>query len=163
MTLQLNFAIELKVSPIKPCRFSVFTKANLGENKNKQQTNKQLTNVSTNIKQLAVLPYISGLSERLSKIYNKHISLCSKPGYTVRHALVAPKDLVQMLDKCHCGVVYHVECTKCEVCYIRETGQTLKTIMAEHEKSARDKNYKSALSQHQLDTGHKMDFRAAFP
>ena len=58
------------------------------------------------------------------------------------------------------GPLNNVEYTKCDGCYIGETGWTLKTRMGEHEKSARDRNYKSALSQHQLDLGHKIDFNS---
>ena len=97
------------------------------------------------------------MTEKLHRIYKKHnIMLCSKPGRTIRQALVAPKDPVDMLDKC--GVIYNIECGSCSENYIGETGRSLKVRLKEHQKSARDGDYKSALSQHQLETGHQIDF-----
>ena len=100
---------------------------------------------------------MGGLSEKLCRIYKKHnITLCSKPGHTLRQALVAPKDPVDKLDKC--GVVYNIDCGGCSKCYIGETGRPLKTRLKEHVKSVKEGDCKSALSQHNLDTGHKVDF-----
>ena len=104
-----------------------------------------------------VLPYVAGLSEKLNRVYKKHnITLCSKPGYTLRQALVAPKDPVEPPDKC--GVVYSIECSNCPKTYIGETGRPLKTRLKEHQKSAKVGDLKSALSQHQLETGHRVNF-----
>ena len=70
--------------------------------------------------QLLVLPYIKWVSEKLHRIYRKHnITLCSKPGRTIRQALIAPKDPVDMLDKC--GVIYNIDCGSCPDNYIGET------------------------------------------
>ena len=77
-------------------------------------------------RQLVVLPYVAGLSEKLCRVYKKHnVTLCSKPGRTLRQALVSPKDPVEPLDKC--GVVYNIKCETCQESYIGETGRTLST------------------------------------
>jgi predicted GIY-YIG superfamily endonuclease len=97
------------------------------------------------------------ISEKLARVYRKHgITLCSKPGFTLRQALVAPKDPIKMMDKC--GTVYRVNCAECEGVYIGETGRTLQIRMGEHEKSVSEGNQKSALSQHNIRSGHRIDF-----
>ncbi|XP_019636532.1 PREDICTED: uncharacterized protein LOC109479099, partial [Branchiostoma belcheri] len=48
-----------------------------------------------------VLPYIHGVTERLKRVYAKHnVSLYSKPGFTLRNALVRPKDPLAPGEKC---------------------------------------------------------------
>ena len=57
------------------------------------------------------------MTERLQRVYKKHnIALHSKPGYTIRQALVAPKDKLQTDEKQ--GIVYSVKCAFCEEEYM---------------------------------------------
>ena len=65
-----------------------------------------------------VLPYLKCLPERLKRIYQKHnITLHSKPKYTLRDTLVAPKDKLTTDEK-H-GVVHSVKCSDCDDEYRR--------------------------------------------
>ncbi|XP_019615955.1 PREDICTED: uncharacterized protein LOC109463556, partial [Branchiostoma belcheri] len=64
-----------------------------------------------------VLPYIHGVTERLKRVYAKHnVSLYSKPGFTLRNALVRPKDPLAPGEKC--GVIYKIKCEECGEVYV---------------------------------------------
>ena len=90
-------------------------------------------------------------------MFRKHnIALHSKPGYTLRQALVAPKDKLSSDDKQ--GVIYSVRCQGCYGEYIGETERKLSTRMREHTMSVTKGNEKSALSTHYLKTGHTFDW-----
>ena len=105
-----------------------------------------------------VLPYMKGTTERLKRAYAKHnISLFSKPGYTLRNALVRPKDPLEKEEKC--GVVYKIDCGVCQATYIGETERSLASRIPEHQKSVDINNSKSALSQHQVKTGHVISIK----
>ena len=67
-------------------------------------------------------------------MYKKlNTALHSKPGYTIRQALVALKDKLQTDEKQ--GVVYSVKCALCEEEYVRETHRPLSTRLKEHRAS----------------------------
>ena len=101
----------------------------------------------------AVLPYMKGVTERLKRVYAKHnVSLFSKPGYTLRNALVRPKDPLLPSEKW--GVVYKIACEQCGDVYVGETERSLGERIAEHQKSIDNKDCKSALSQHLLKSRH---------
>ncbi|XP_078698375.1 uncharacterized protein LOC144925943 [Branchiostoma floridae x Branchiostoma belcheri] len=103
----------------------------------------------------AVLPYIKGTTERLKRVFAKHnVSLFSKPGYTLRNPLVSPKDPLDPSEKF--GVIYKFVCEHCGETYVGETERSLGERSGEHQKSIDRKDYKSALSQHQLQTGHRV-------
>jgi hypothetical protein len=104
-----------------------------------------------------VLPYVQGMTERLQRVFRKHnIALHSKPGYTLRQALVAPKDKLLTDEKQ--GVVYSVKCEVCDKEYIGETERPLSTRMKEHKTSVLKGNDKSALGTHYLETHHTFDW-----
>ena len=49
--------------------------------------------------QYVVLPYMKGVMERIQWAFNKHnIRLYSKAGYTVRNAVVSPKDPLEKIQ-----------------------------------------------------------------
>ncbi len=79
-----------------------------------------------------VIPYVSGLSEKLRRIFNKqHIPVFFKPGNTLRQKLVHPKDRTPHTQKSN--LVNAVQCSKeCNDLYISETKQTLHKRMAQH-------------------------------
>ncbi|KAI8514068.1 Integrator complex subunit 4 [Branchiostoma belcheri] len=105
-----------------------------------------------------VLPYIHGVTERLKRVYAKHnVSLYSKPGFTLRNALVRPKDPLAPGEKC--GVIYKIKCEECGEVYVGETERSLGERTSEHQKSLHQKDCKSALSQHQLQAGHNITTR----
>ncbi|KAI8507128.1 hypothetical protein Bbelb_155670 [Branchiostoma belcheri] len=64
-----------------------------------------------------VLPYIYGVTERLKRVYAEHnVSLYSKPGFTLRNALVRPNDPLAPGEKY--GVIYKIKCEECGEVYV---------------------------------------------
>ena len=111
----------------------------------------------TRSKTNVVLLYVQGMTEQLQWVFRKHdIALHSKPGYTLRQALVAPKDKLSSDEKQ--GVIYSVRCQSCDGEYIGETERKLSTRMREHRAPVTNGNEQSALSIHNLRTGHTFDW-----
>ena len=74
----------------------------------------------------ACLPYISGLTEPLTRLLRKNdIRVVSKPAKTLQQEFPSPK-FRQPLDL-QCNVVYKIPCSDCGCSYIGETGRCLKT------------------------------------
>ena len=106
---------------------------------------------------MVVLPYTQGISEKLCRIYKKHqINVAFKPGNALRRSLVAPKDKTPA-DQC-CGIIYQIEYDGCNSHYIGELGRQLKTRLNEHKKSVHTGTLSSALSEHQLESGHSINW-----
>ena len=104
-------------------------------------------------KGFAVVPYVKGVTERLQRVFKKHgICLYPKAGYTIRNAVVRPKDPLDTVEQC--GVVYQCACEVCGESYVGETGRSLGERLTEHQKSVDKGDMSSALSQHQELTGH---------
>ncbi len=77
------------------------------------------------------LPYIRGLSEKLTPIFQQHgIGTYHKPFNIVRSLLVHPKDKTKNDQKWH--VIYKISCSDYDETYIREKGRTLGCRMREH-------------------------------
>jgi hypothetical protein len=77
------------------------------------------------------LPYISGLSEKLTTIFRNHnVGTYHKPINTIRSFLVHPKD--KIADAKKCGVVYQVNCANCDATYVGEAIRSLNTRYNDH-------------------------------
>ena len=76
-------------------------------------------------------------------------------GFTVRNAVVSPKDSLDTYEKC--GVVH--ECS-CEVCRKRYIGRFVGERVEEHAKSLAMGVDKLSLSQHQVNSGYRMDSKS---
>ena len=78
------------------------------------------------------LPYVQGLSERLSKIFRQHsVSVYHKPVNTLRSILVHLKDKTPKDKKC--GVIYEITCDQDPAhLYIDETKSQLGKCFKEH-------------------------------
>ena len=86
----------------------------------------------------------------------KHnITLVSKPDTTIRDLLVNPKYKTD--KKKICGSIYKINCKDCEHFYLGESNRQLTIRLAEHSKSIRDGDQKSATSEHVIKTKHCID------
>ena len=74
---------------------------------------------------------------------------------SVRNAVVSPKDPLDMCEQC--DVIYECSCEVCGKIYMGETGRSFGERVEEDAKSLERGNEKSALSQHKVKSGHRMD------
>ena len=103
-------------------------------------------------RQLDQSPYVSGLSEHLSRVFRaQDIRTYHKPYNTLRSTLVHPKDRTPTEKKT--GVVYDITCSDCGEHYIGETARTLEKRLGEHQKQTT-----SAIQEHQSQANHKIDW-----
>ena len=127
-----------------------------GELQGKSKNVKKVKDQKEKQKGFVVLPYCKGISERLKRVFKKHgVSLYSKAGQTIRQSLVRPKDPLDPPEQC--GVIYQTDCDVCGEIYVGETGRSLGERTVEHQKSIDKQDMKSALSQHQEQTGHRVN------
>ena len=103
-----------------------------------------------------VIPYVSGVSEKLRRIFNKHnIPVFFKPSNTLRQKLVHPKDRTPHTQKSN--LVYAVQCSQeCKDQYIGETKQPLNKRMAQHRR-ANSSGQDSAVYLHLKEKTHSFD------
>ena len=127
-------------------------------------------------KGLVVVPYVSGVSERIARVYKKHgFATSFKPHKTLRQMLVHPKDKLDHLQKAE--TVYEIPCAGCPKTYIGETGRAFGTRLQEHKKdvskfekkpytrstrkdSTADQ-HKSAITDHVAATNHAINWTEA--
>ncbi|XP_060756448.1 uncharacterized protein LOC132867510 [Neoarius graeffei] len=100
-----------------------------------------------------VIPYISGLSEKLRRIFYKHnIPVCFRPSNTLKQKLVHPKDRIPRHKQDN--VVYAIQCSEqCTDSYIGETKQPLHRRMAQHRRAS-SSGQDSAVYLHLNNKGH---------
>ena len=83
---------------------------------------------------MIVLPYVGGLTEKLTRIFKKRrISTAVKPHTTLRSLLVKPKDKCEPREG-----VYTIDCQGCEGRYIGEIKRMLNTRVKEHRKEVEE-------------------------
>ncbi|XP_072048709.1 uncharacterized protein [Amphiura filiformis] len=96
--------------------------------------NKDNPNAEKN-KGCVVIPYIAGVSEKISRIMKKHnISTAMKPHTTIKKMLVHPKDKQEKERTANC--VYEIPCKSCPQTYIGETKRQFGVRMSEHKREA---------------------------
>ena len=105
-------------------------------------------------KPMVVLPYVQGVTEKVTRILKPHARVATKPGTNLKNMLVRPKDK-RKKDQ-NSGLVYQYEC-ECGKVYVGETCRTIRTREKEHKRAIRnlDDNH-SGVSKHVLDTGHSI-------
>ena len=121
-------------------------------------TEEKSTRSNSPPRSMASLPYIKGVSEKLSRVLKKHdIRASFRPMHTLRKALVHPKDKPEKIDTM--GVVYDIPCKDCDSHYIGETERKFSVRKKEHEAAIRlNQPDKSAIAEHALTEKHSIDF-----
>ena len=104
-------------------------------------------------KPLVVLPYVKGVTERVTRVLKPHARVATKPAKNLRNILVKAKDKRETVQ--NTGLVYQYECCQCKKVYIGETCRSIKAREAEHKRAIKnmDVNH-SGISQHVIETGH---------
>ncbi|XP_062714319.1 uncharacterized protein LOC134291055 [Aedes albopictus] len=110
-------------------------------------------------KKYVSIPYIPGLSEKVSKTLKQHeITASFKPCDKVKNTVFTKlKDAIPPMKQTN--VVYSIPCGACEEKeYIGQTSQTLDKRIAQHRNSIRTKASATGLTQHAVENGHHFDF-----
>ena len=105
-----------------------------------------------------VLPYVRGVSERISRILSKfNVRVSHKPLKKLCNFFPSLKDPVPFESTC--GIVYEVSCSDCECVYVGQTKNSLKTRLNQHRAACRlFQPEKSALAEHAIDAGHRVNW-----
>ena len=101
------------------------------------------------------IPYIKGLSEKISRILKDFNIRGVMKTQTLKDSLSRPKDKIKFEDRT--GVIYQIPCNDCSKVYIGETKRRLAVRLAEHKESCTDitKHEKSAIGEHRYETDHQ--------
>ena len=104
------------------------------------------------------LPYVQGLSEKLSGILKPfNIKIASRNTNGLSHFFKSTKDPIPKLDTAN--VVYNIPCSDCTAAYIGTTKRPLKTRIHEHKKDVYNPPEKwTALTKHAWHQDHKFNF-----
>ncbi|GAA51998.1 hypothetical protein CLF_107197 [Clonorchis sinensis] len=157
--------------PIRPVLSGSQTKANQGYPASliRRQLRRVLVPVEKPKREwlgTAVIPYKPGTSETIRRILNTaNIRVGFQRGNTLRSALVQLKDRLPANRTRDC--VYKIKCSDCIKVYIGQTARELHTRIVEHKRKINKPprnadEYRallkdSAIAEHALDTGHKID------
>ena len=88
------------------------------------------------INNYAVLPYIKGLTEPLTRILKRYdIQVTNKPLQTLEQEFPSPKD--RPSTEKQTNVIYKIDCMDCSWCYIGETGRCFETWKKEHTRNTK--------------------------
>ena len=119
----------------------------------KAKKNKKSSNLAEQSNKVSMaLPYIKGLSEKLTNIYRDHgVSTYHVPINTIRSILVHPKEKTPDANKC--GVIYKFSCPECSDTYLGETSRSLGTRFKEHSKL---KAPLTAIGEHSINHNHQI-------
>ena len=138
----------------------------------KKGNNKQENDVKS--KGMVVLPYVSGLSEKLARIFKKRgIVTAMKPQSTLKSLLVHPKDKTDPKEG-----VYTIDCKGCDKKYVGETKRKLKVRVKEHKtetekisksvvytrdrkRQSQSEMWGSALTDHSVKENHVINWESA--
>ena len=138
----------------------------------KKGTSKQENDVKS--KGMVVLPYVSGLSEKLARIFKKRgIVTAMKPQSTLKSFLVHPKDKTDPKEG-----VYTIDCKGCDKKYVGETKRKLKVRVKEHQtetekvskavvytrdrkRQSQSEMWGSALTDHSVKENHVINWESA--
>ena len=85
------------------------------------------------VKEWWFCPNVSGLSEKLARIFKKRgIVTAMKPQSTLKSLLVHPKDKTDPKEG-----MYKIDCKGCDKKYVGETKRKLKVRVKEHQSSSK--------------------------
>ena len=104
------------------------------------------------------IPYVRGVAERICKVLtNFNVRVHFKPLCKLSSFFNIPKDPVSLeLTR---GVVYQLKCRDCDIVYVGQTKNSLKTRVSQHRAASRLlQPEKSAIAEHSIDSDHRIDW-----
>ena len=105
----------------------------------------------------AVLPYIKGLTEPLSRVLQKHdIKFSNKPTRTLQQEISSPKDRPETEKQTN--IIYKISCKDCSWSYIGETGSCFETRKKEHIRNVKQNIAGSNKASHSWINDHIIKF-----
>ena len=103
------------------------------------------------------IPYIPGVSERISRVLNKYdVKVAHQPTRKLRNELCHLKDQRPVQERA--GVIYKLDCGDCDASYVGETGRQVQDRMTEHQRDITNKKKVSKVYEHVSRTGHSFNF-----
>ena len=138
---------------LKTCGYPEWTLNRVEQSMREKESNKKKDNSrkeEEKNKGMVVLPYVSGVSEKLARIFVKRkISSAMKPHTKIRALLVHPKDKTDPKEG-----VCTIDCKGCEKTYVGKTKRKLQVSVKEH-RSETEKVSKGTNSQETRKNYHK--------
>lgn len=120
-------------------------------------SNKRHTLQDNEPKKYYSIPYISGLSERIGKIFQHHnINITHKSQNHIKQFFSKLKSRTPKLKQTH--LIYEIPCNNCEGKYIGQTTQYLQERIKAHKYT---KSASTALNKHKTETGHTFNYNEA--
>ena len=111
-------------------------------------------------KGFACLPYISGLTEPLTRLLRKNeIRVVNKPFKPLQQEFPSPK--FRQPSHLQSNVVYKIPCKDCPWNYIGETGRCFQTRKKEHQRNLKNYAKGSNVANHAWQNSHSIDFENA--
>ncbi|XP_068739822.1 uncharacterized protein [Montipora capricornis] len=111
----------------------------------------------TNRRNCAVLPYIKGITEPLTRILKEHnIQVTSRPVKTLQQHFPIPK--LRPAEDDQCNVIYKIPCASCPCSYIGETKRSFTTRRKEHMRNLKHCTKGSNVTKHAWTFNHDIDF-----
>ena len=105
----------------------------------------------------AVLPYIKGLTEPLTRVLRKYdIKVSNKPVRTLQQDFPSPKDRPKIEKQTN--VVYKIGCKDCLWSYIGETGRCFEKSKNKHIRNVKQNTAGSNIAKHSWANDHTINF-----
>lgn len=114
---------------------------------------------SFNMKSYVAVPYVKGLSEKLSKtLYDHEYKIANKPLRRIKNEILT-KTKYKVDKDFKTDVIYKVNCKRCPSTYVGQTKQFLKKRVYAHKNSVKNKNENSSgLAKHAIHNRHSFGF-----
>jgi hypothetical protein len=114
-------------------------------------------NNNANESGFVVLPYIKGVTEKLSRVLRReNIKVGYKPVNTLHQHFPKPKDKLTLGQTR--GVIYKIPCSDCDFNYYGQTDRALNTRMKEHKRAVSHLDKYSKVAKHAEEQDHCIDF-----
>jgi hypothetical protein len=162
---------------LKLCGYPQWAISKTKSDKQKPRTKKDTTKTTDDkSKGLIVVPYVEGLTEKVSRVFKKHgFATAMKPHCTLRNMLVHPKDKRDPHQTAE--IVYEIPCHGCDKSYVGESGRLFGKRLQEHKaevnkistksytraqrKTSVEEQFKSAITEHVAATNHVIGWEEA--